>query len=544
MNNKVILISGDIPHEITVDNIMEYSRLRLGGVEASAEFLAGHIQQGSVTEQAAEPADRKETPLHILANGIYLYQYLTARGFEVELVHVFSAAKSQLQKLLQNEHLAVVISTTFLCSTNQINEIARFVKIHSPGSLVVAGGIYIWKSYRVYERWLAGELDEFALNEARKNDFYLAENFTPEIDVFINNEKGEFTLVNLLNKLQKGEPYREMANLAYYGSQGAVINTLAEEPHEFMGEMIVWNRLPFRMKNAEYPITAGTGCNMRCEFCDFINLREFQNRSVASIITEIETITPENGIRKVFFTNDNFLYSKKRIREMCTEMISRELNVKWRAFLRIDVIDEETAQLMSDSGCVEVLLGIESGDADVLRNMNKRITPEKIVRGLNALNKIGINTISTYVIGFPGETSETIGNTIDLINSLDTSGPGFHNYSLFTFCLYPLSPVASKANRLKYSLTGYMNNWEHATMNIREAVVQTKRLIDSIKSEISPIYWESPVIPGLTNHEQKRFYFLRNELAKQQRGVPVPGDVKELQQEFEQLIGKITISPN
>jgi anaerobic magnesium-protoporphyrin IX monomethyl ester cyclase len=541
MKEKVILICGDIPREITVDNIMEHARLRVDGVEASANFLAHYFQNGHSTDKASDKLAHQDAPLHLLANGVYLHQYLSNRGFDVELIHLFSTGKEHLTELLKQDHLAVVISTTFLSSTHHIDEIGSFIKKHSPGSIIIAGGIFIWKSYQSLLRCRAGEFDEETVESAKRDDYFIDEKRKTPIDLFINNQKGEYTLHKLLKRIQSGEDYTDLPNLAYYKGDRIVLNELEIEPGEFHEEKINWGSLPFNLKGVEYPVTAGTGCCMRCEFCDFINLREFYNRSVPSIVEELKTIPMENGIRKVFFINDNFLYNKKIVREMCGEFIRQKLNLRWRAFLRVDVMDEESAQLLYESGCREVLLGIESGDRGILEKMNKKTTPEKILSGMAALNKCGINTISTFVVGFPGETAESVGNTIDLINAFETSGPGLHNYSIFTFCLYPLSNVAKHDRRLKYNLTGYKDNWSHDTMDIHEAVVQAKRIIDSVKSEISPIYWEFPIIPGLTVDEQKAFYKIRNDLAKMQRGVLRNGDGSEQWAEMERLMRKVSL---
>lgn len=95
----------------------------------------------------------------ILPNGIYLQQYLYRRGFEdTELIQVFALEKERLIHLLREPHLAVNISTSFLTNSVHINEIAESVKSISPETLVIAGGLRIWKSYLIMQEYEWGEI--------------------------------------------------------------------------------------------------------------------------------------------------------------------------------------------------------------------------------------------------------------------------------------------------------------------------------------------------------------------------------------------------
>jgi anaerobic magnesium-protoporphyrin IX monomethyl ester cyclase len=536
---KLILICGDIPRDMAGENTMDYARLKIDGHQASAEFLRNYYTENKDTGLAAESVHKGKVHTQILPSGIYLQQYLGKRGYtDLEVIQLFTLEKERLSSLLRKKHLAVIISTSFLTNSVHINEIAQFVKENSPESIVIAGGLRIWKSYLIMQEHEKAEYDKEIHNELIRDTYFIDKTIKTPIDIFIVNNRGEYILVNLLNTLRKGEDYRNMKSIAYYTKGTYLINEIEEEPGGFMDEMIDWGKVPLNMENREFPVIAGCGCQMRCAFCDFIKLRDLQTRSVSSIIEELSTIPISNGIRKVFFSNDNLLINIKRTRELCNAIIDSKLNILWRAFTRVDVINDETAQLMFESGCRECLLGIESGDAGILRNMKKNTTPEKILSAINALNKAGINTLSTFIIGFPGETEETIQNTIDLINSFETSGPGIHSYMLFLFSLFPLSIISSKEERLKFNIKGYMYNWSHATMDSVEAATQLVRIGESVKPEVSPIYWETPSIPGLTIDEQKEFLFTRNNLMKIQRGLLIEEPEDQLWKKLEQIIRK------
>ncbi len=190
------------------------------------------------------------------------------------------------------------------------------------------------------------------------------------------------------------------------------------------------------------------------------------------------------------------------------------MRLRWRGMFRVNVVDTEIAELLARSGCVEVMLGIESGDPDVLANMNKRITPERILAAAHALDAAGISTKSFYLVGFPGETPATVDNTVALINAWPTAGPAVHRYMIFTFAPLPLAAVASPAARSRWGLEGYGFRWRHATMDWEQAEAQLPRMFAAIKPELSPSYsLEVPEVPGLDIAAIKRIYRLRNDLA-------------------------------
>jgi anaerobic magnesium-protoporphyrin IX monomethyl ester cyclase len=536
--SKLILICGDIPRDMAGEQTMDYARLKIEEYQASAEFLWHYYDNNCDANKADDMLHQGKVHTQILPNGIYLQQYLNKRGFtDIELIQVFSLEKSRLEALLSKPHLAVIISTSFLTNSVHINEIAAYVKTINPKTPIIAGGLRIWKSYLIMQEYEKGGFDEDIREDLIRDTYFIDRTKKSPIDLFIVNNRGEYTLVDLLNRIIKHEEYFDLKSLAYYADGRYIINEIAVEPGTFMDEMIDWSKVQIEKEEPEYPVIGGCGCQMRCAFCDFIKLRELQSRSVESLIAELQTIPlGKQGVRKVFFSNDNLLINMKRTQEICEAIIDSKLNIEWRAFTRVDVINEETAQLMYESGCRECLLGIESGDIGILKNMRKRTSPERILRAVNALNKVGINTLSTFIIGFPGETKETLQNTIDLMNSFETSGPGIHSYMLFLFALFPLSIISSREERKKYNIKGYMYKWTHNTMNSEEAAEQLVRVAKAIKTDISPIYWETPSIPGLTLDEQKEFLTTRNTLMKKQRGIPVEDPEDHLWKTLERII--------
>jgi p-methyltransferase len=170
--------------------------------------------------------------------------------------------------------------------------------------------------------------------------------------------------------------------------------------------------------------------------------------------------------------------------------------------MRADVIDDEVAALLQESGCYEVLLGIESGNPQVLQNMNKRLDPEKSLRSIEALDSVGIRTLCSFVVGFPRECAKSIEQTSSFISSLPFGEKArtFHRYYLFRFVVSPLSPVASPEQRALFGLKGIGEKWEHKTMSAYEAQDAVREIFLKVDGpshfymEELPLDWNSAAI--------------------------------------------------
>lgn len=512
-----VIIGGDMPEEVAKNDPF---RLSINGVIASVDFLTCYFQAGKDFNQAFAMFKKNLAPrLPLASNGPYLWQFLQKYGFNTELIPLFSPYRQQLLDILKEKPSSVVISTTFINSVEIIDSIASFVKAHAPGVKVIAGGMKIWKSYKKKKLLETGKIDEETKDLVIRDNYLIDRHRPSPVDIFIASSRGEVTLAKLLACIKENADYTDLDNIAYFSDGSWASNDVKSETFLYdNGEVKVdWRAVPSQLTAGEVPVSSGMGCRFRCNFCDFFDLQECQKRSTESIIEEIRTIPITNDLRHIFFTEDNLFISTKQTGEFCKKLIEADLSLRWRSFVRVNCITDETAELLYKSGCRECLLGVESGDEKMLRNMNKHITPQRILEVVELLNTLGIHTQSTLIVGFPGETERTIQNTIDLLNAYPTNGPGMHFYYPFQFMVFPLSPIAYPENRVKYNLKGYMHDWSHSTMDSREAPGNIARLCASIKPELSPMYLENRIIPWMSPKNQKRVFYLRNEINRLQR---------------------------
>jgi radical SAM superfamily enzyme YgiQ (UPF0313 family) len=134
---------------------------------------------------------------------------------------------------------------------------------------------------------------------------------------------------------------------------------------------------------------------------------------------------------------------------------------------------------MVRSGLMLGLIGVESGDPGQLERMNKRQDIEKVKRGVEQFDAYGINTLMTFVVGFPGENQQTLGNTIDFMNSLSLTNL-ISSYRLFTLLVEPLSPLNDPSERAKWNLKGALGRWSHYTMNSNEVMKASFELFKGV----------------------------------------------------------------
>lgn len=160
------------------------------------------------------------------------------------------------------------------------------------------------------------------------------------------------------------------------------------------------------------------GCPFSCDFCSkpvFGN--QVRYRSLDRVFEEIRDII-SYGYDSLWIADDLFTCDERFLKEFCDRMMSEGLQISWSCLSRVDTITDETARAMKTAGCSKVYLGIESGNDEVLKIMNKKIDLKKVVKGVGIFKKSGIKCAGFFIVGYPGETVETIEDTFSFALSL------------------------------------------------------------------------------------------------------------------------------
>ncbi len=171
---------------------------------------------------------------------------------------------------------------------------------------------------------------------------------------------------------------------------------------------------------SDYPevqIMTARGCVARCTFCVYpqtIHGWRYRARSPENIADEFQWIIenmPE--VREIGIEDDTFTGSQSRVVKFCREVINRGIKIKWYCNVRVD-LKCETMQWMKKAGCVLLTVGYESASIEVLKNIDKKITPEMILEFSGNTRRAGLLVHGCFMAGNRGETRETLKESLDL----------------------------------------------------------------------------------------------------------------------------------
>ncbi len=316
------------------------------------------------------------------------------------------------------------------------------------------------------------------------------EEFLGTFDLAVIGE-GEETVLDLLRSLDSDRgPY--VSGVAYLNGAGRLTFTRPR------GQAHDLDSLPFPArdlydhrsykeyftKHHGYTITSmvtSRGCPFDCEFCSrpvFGNT--YRTRSAPNIVDEMEEIS-SLGYDRIWIGDDIFPLNKKVGLAIAREIVGRRLDLRWECLCRADLLDDELAREMKKAGCYRVFFGLESGNNEILRLMRKRLNTDQARRAVHTAQAAGMKVGSFFILGYPGETSETMLDTIRFASSFS------FDYLSFTVP-YPI-PGTRLYERVKpLMMTGDLIKETHGvvkhTLIYRSEFSLTKLKFGMIKAKI------------------------------------------------------------
>jgi anaerobic magnesium-protoporphyrin IX monomethyl ester cyclase len=163
-------------------------------------------------------------------------------------------------------------------------------------------------------------------------------------------------------------------------------------------------------------VTTTRGCPYPCTFCASPKFyrRKIRFRSPENVIAEIEMLIRDFGVREIHFEDDNFTLKREHVARICELMLQKNLRVTWACpnGIRADRVDKDLIHLMKRAGCYYFAYGIESANAQILKNIKKSETIEEIEQSIAWAHEAGISCQGFFIFGLPGETDTTIEQTI------------------------------------------------------------------------------------------------------------------------------------
>ncbi len=186
--------------------------------------------------------------------------------------------------------------------------------------------------------------------------------------------------------------------------------------------------MPFTEGRPFATIIPSRGCPYPCTFCRAGDVwgRKVRTRSPERIVSEILDLRDRWGVKDITFMTDTLLTQRTWAESVFDAMIEADLGIEWIGNARVDEVRPHLLEKMKKSGCRLMSFGIESGNADVLAGTKKGITLQQSLDGIRAVREAGITAFAYFILGMPGETQETIQESIDFAKTLDADYVNFH----------------------------------------------------------------------------------------------------------------------
>jgi anaerobic magnesium-protoporphyrin IX monomethyl ester cyclase len=259
--------------------------------------------------------------------------------------------------------------------------------------------------------------------------------FLEYFDIVVIGE-GEQTLLEVIHALQHHSSLNNIKGIAYKTATGTVtvtpsrplIKNLDVLPHPARNLFDNSAYQNYYRQHFGYTVTSAMssrGCPFACDFCSQpVFPASYRARNALDIVDELEEIQAL-GYDRVFFQDDCFTLDAKRVDTICREILKRDLVIQWECLSRVDSINPQLVHTMKQAGCQRIYFGIESGTDRILSIMNKAFTVEQARKAVVQAAAAGIQVGAFFIIGYPGETDDTMLQTLDFALSLPANYLGF-----------------------------------------------------------------------------------------------------------------------
>ncbi len=392
----------------------------------------------------------------------YLTSYLREHRLNVEFINFFNKGKDRLRALLAEGANAVAITTTFYGDMTPINEIVQFVRSCSPTTKIITGGAHIFNICHQ--------------NDSLTQDFIFR---STGADFYVNESQGEHTLSLLLEQLRKQDPdFSAIPNLIYTLDGKRFKRTERKQEENNLNDHYVrWHHFDPSFYVPTAVMRTARSCAYKCSFCNY----PFFAGDLA--LTDVEVVEREMfvlrdaGVKYLQFTDDTFNVPLPRFKNLMRMMIRNKFDFRWFSYFRPGNSDDETLGLLADSGCAGVFLGIESGDAQILENMHKKVSPARYEHAMKEIHRRGIISFVSLICGFPGETEASVERTIKFVN--DTQ-PTYYDIELYYHSV--TAPIHRESE--KYGIKGAGYGWSHNTMDWRKASELLQQMYERIEGPL------------------------------------------------------------
>lgn len=348
-------------------------------------------------------SDFRKPPLDLMM----ISGYLRKEGFDNILIDANASRRmiEDVKEILKKNSPDVVFFSTSTCTIYKDLLVAKAAKEVNPSVVTVAIGTHVMA------------LPE----ETFKESEYL--------DAIVYSNEWEQATLNIVKNLLN----LESANGIFFRkSDGRIVKTSQQLPVENLDDLGFPSHDKLEKEiyrdttTKRFPKTMVMGqkaCINNCSFCcqpAFFGAPVIRQRSVENFLEELRWVQ-SLGFREVMFNDATLTADMRWATLLFEEMIKNNIDLTWNCSTRADRVNTEILKLMKRAGCHTIAIGMESVDPAVLKNIRKNISSEQIRDAVSMFKRNGMDTIVFCVVGFPGETRESIEKTTSFLTTLDTT---------------------------------------------------------------------------------------------------------------------------
>lgn len=355
------------------------------------------------------PIRKNEPPRHIPIGLGIIANVLLSDGHEVKVLDINAErlSKSQVKEKIDLESKYEIIGTGGLITTYQyLKWLIPELKKYNPTSKIVVGG---------------GVVTE---NPA------LLLNRTPT-DIAVVGE-GEITMTEIISSLENNNSLEAVKGIAYKKENNQIkinpprplvkdLDNMSLPAYDLFPMDIYLHNVAhasYMGKKTEMGIVTTRGCPYNCNYCYHVFGRGARTRSINNVIEEIRYLMEKYKVESIIILDETFTINKKRVMEFCSKLLSEKIDIPWSCYGRVNLVDQEMLKKMKQAGCYRVGYGIESGSQQILDNMNKKVTIGQAKKAIKLTRNAGLVCGSTFMFGYPGESLETIKETVRFCKEL------------------------------------------------------------------------------------------------------------------------------
>jgi anaerobic magnesium-protoporphyrin IX monomethyl ester cyclase len=424
----------------------------------------------------------KQAAMNPMLGLAYLAAYIASKGYEVSVLDVLAAGidtvtelddsrqrhgltAAQIQAYLAREKPAVVgIACIYTAYARDALDLAGIVKQADPSLYVIFGGAH------------ASAYADQVIQD-------------PHVDLVVRGE-GEETLLEVLRRLQAGA--RPTDVLGTTVRPDGVVRANPPRPQIENLDVLPFpdrTRLPletylaaysaqtnYLMRDRAATMVTSRGCPMDCVYCAVKTVwgKTWRARSAKNVVDEIEYLVKEFRIGEIHFMDDCLAVDRRRLNDICDEIIARRLDVKWTTPNGIAVwqLTPELVTKMKAAGCYRLTFGLESGNKETLAFIGKGYNLDKARELIAHCHRIGLWTLGTFIIGFPDEPESSLRDTIAyaLSTRLDfavfytaTPFPGTRLFEIFAeegLLINPQASIFTGGCNTRYFTQAELSAWQ------------------------------------------------------------------------------------